>query len=100
MTTQAQLARDTLRRLLPHCAFCEKPINGGVAYTSHRDGFGIGPEVDLCKACGSKERPTEDEIWAKIGKCEFCLSCAEIITAEERARGYVVGSYHARCLNA
>lgn len=46
------------------CAFCGKPAEGNCAI--HRDGFGVGPEVDLCDACGSYETPTCDEIWERI----------------------------------
>ncbi len=48
------------------CASCDKPAQGNHAI--HRDGFGDGPEVDLCDACGSKETPTCEEIWENIRK--------------------------------
>lgn len=46
------------------CAFCGKPAEGN--YAVHRDGFGVGPEVDLCDACGSGQEPTLAEIWDRI----------------------------------
>lgn len=48
------------------CAFCGKPAEGNHAI--HRDGFMVGPEVDLCDACGSKETPTCAEIWHRIAQ--------------------------------
>lgn len=46
------------------CANCGNPAEGN--YSIHRDGFGEGPEVDLCDACGSKPEPTCAEIWENI----------------------------------
>jgi len=43
------------------CSFCGNPAEGNHAI--HRDGFCDGPEVPLCDACGSKPRPTCEEIW-------------------------------------
>jgi len=48
------------------CAYCGKPAEGGFAI--HRGGFGVGPEVDLCNACGSQETPTSWEIWEQIAQ--------------------------------
>ena len=51
-----------------HCAYC-----GGVSegnYAVHRDGFGVGPEVELCDICGGSRFPTLSEIWAKISRPE------------------------------
>ena len=48
------------------CAFCDEPAEGN--YAVHRDGFGEGPEVDLCNACGSKTTPTLETIWARIAQ--------------------------------
>jgi hypothetical protein len=46
------------------CGFCGRPAEGN--YSIHRDGFGVGPEVDLCNGCGGSPRPTTKEIWARI----------------------------------
>lgn len=46
------------------CAACGKPAEGNRSI--HRDGFGIGPEVPLCDACGMHPTPTCPEIWAAI----------------------------------
>jgi len=46
------------------CAFCRAPAEGN--YSVHRDGFGEGPEVDLCDACGADPEPTLETIWARI----------------------------------
>lgn len=48
------------------CAFCGHPAEGN--YSIHRDGFGVGPEVDLCDGHGSHETPTEAEIWERIAQ--------------------------------
>ena len=50
------------------CAYCGKPAEGN--YLTHRDGFGIGPEVALCDACGENGEPTLHQIWAKIANPE------------------------------
>lgn len=46
------------------CVFCGQPAQGN--FSIHRDGFGVGPEVDLCDACGGDETPTCAEIWDQI----------------------------------
>lgn len=51
------------------CVYCGKPAEGN--YSVHRDGFGVGPEVPLCDACGEGLQPTLDEIWARIGDREM-----------------------------
>lgn len=48
------------------CCYCDGPAEGH--YSIHRDGFGIGPEVPLCDACGSTPEPTCEEIWDRIGE--------------------------------
>lgn len=48
------------------CAFCGSPAEGEFAI--HRDGFGVGPEVDLCNACGGEPEPTCEEIWNAIAE--------------------------------
>jgi hypothetical protein len=50
------------------CAYCGEPAEG--EYSIHRDGFGIGPEVDLCNEHGSKPTPTCEEIWERISQVE------------------------------
>jgi hypothetical protein len=42
---------------------CEHDNRG---HSIHRDGFGVGPEVLLCCACGANETPTLAELWARI----------------------------------
>lgn len=49
-----------------NCAYCGKPAEGN--YSIHRDGFGVGPEVDLCDACGSTAEPTCQDIWMRIAQ--------------------------------
>lgn len=46
------------------CSYCEGAAEGN--YTIHRDGFGEGPEVPLCDACGSRPEPTCEAIWERI----------------------------------
>jgi hypothetical protein len=48
------------------CSFCGAPAEGN--YSIHRDGFGVGPEVDLCDGCGGAELPSCPEIWDRIAK--------------------------------
>ena len=48
------------------CALCQQPSQGN--YAIHRDGFGEGPEVDLCDACGGQITPTCREIWDAISQ--------------------------------
>jgi len=74
------------------CSFCAKPAEGN--YSIHRDGFGLGPEVPLCNACGSTPAPSEPLIWARIGQSDECLQCEEEIRSGDERRG----SYHAWCV--
>ena len=46
------------------CAHCNKPAQGN--YGTHRDGPAIGPEVDLCDACGCPDGVPLEEIWDRI----------------------------------
>ena len=46
------------------CSYCGGPAEGN--HSIHRDGFGVGPEVDLCDMCGGSETPTCEEIWWRI----------------------------------
>jgi hypothetical protein len=46
------------------CAFCGRTSQGN--YGIHRDGFGVGPEVDLCDGCGSGAEPSCRKIWDLI----------------------------------
>jgi hypothetical protein len=48
------------------CAFCVERAEGN--FSIHRDGFGEGPEVDLCDEHGSRPKPTCEEIWDRIGQ--------------------------------
>jgi hypothetical protein len=57
-----------------NCAFCGQPAEGN--YSIHRDGFGEGPEVDLCDAHGGDLLPTCEEIWAKIAKSADGAECS------------------------
>jgi hypothetical protein len=49
---------------LRSCAACGKPAQGNA--TIHRDGFGEGPEVDLCDDCGTHEFPGCETLWVMI----------------------------------
>jgi hypothetical protein len=46
------------------CAACGEAALG--TYSIHRDGFGQGPEVPLCEACGAQELPTCEMLWLMI----------------------------------
>lgn len=46
------------------CAYCGEPAEGN--HTIERDGFGRGPEVPLCDACGRDSVPTLVDIWERI----------------------------------
>ena len=48
------------------CAYCKQPASGD--YGIHRDGFGVGPIVDLCNRCGSKSTPSAGRIWDRIAR--------------------------------
>ena len=48
------------------CAYCGRKSQG--MHSIHRDGFGVGPEVPLCNACGSRETPSCAAIWDRIAK--------------------------------
>lgn len=50
------------------CAYCGKPAEGN--FSIHRDGFGVGPEVELCDACGGYPHPTCEQIWEQIATGE------------------------------
>ena len=49
---------------VPPCAACGEPTQGN--HLIHRDGFGDGPEVDLCDGCGGKELPSCETLWKMI----------------------------------
>ena len=55
---------SSLELLEGPCVYCGEPSEGNFAI--HRDGFGEGPEVPLCDACGSEPTPTCAQIWAHI----------------------------------
>lgn len=57
------------------CVYCDEPAQGN--FSIHRDGFGIGPEVALCDACGSTPTPTTGEIWTKIAKGPLVVRTVE-----------------------
>jgi hypothetical protein len=48
------------------CAYCGGPAEGN--YSIHRDGFGEGPEVDLCDAHGGQPEPGLGEVWERIAE--------------------------------
>lgn len=48
------------------CAACGDHAQGNASI--HRDGFGEGPEVELCDACGMAELPTCEELWKQIAE--------------------------------
>ena len=50
------------------CAACGSASSGKASI--HRDGFGFGPEVWLCHACGCHELPTCDALWDMIAERE------------------------------
>lgn len=52
------------KRRAPECAACGKFSEGNASI--HRDGFGEGPEVELCDECGMAELPTCETVWAMI----------------------------------
>lgn len=57
--------RDAINEALT-CAFCGGPAEGN--YSIHRDGFDVGPEVELCDEHGGHEKPTCEEIWDRIAQ--------------------------------
>lgn len=66
------------------CVYCGLPADGN--FSIHRDGFGVGPEVPLCDACGGHEEPTLMEIWERISTPsteEFSYVDLKSIAAEE-----------------
>lgn len=63
--TQAQKGKAMTDAKL-ECAYCGEPADG--EWAIHRDGFGVGPEVDLCEACAAYPSPTCEEIWARISQ--------------------------------
>lgn len=54
------------------CAYCGKTAQGNFAI--HRDGFGEGPEVDLCDGCGACDETVLscETIWEKFAKEGVC----------------------------
>lgn len=48
------------------CAYCAQPAEG--RYGVHRDGYGVGPLMDLCDACGAHETPRLADIWERIAQ--------------------------------
>jgi hypothetical protein len=64
----ACIALTHVEPISPVCAYCGGPSEGN--YTVHRDGFGVGPEVELCDVCGGGRFPTLSMIWKKIARPE------------------------------
>lgn len=48
------------------CAACGNPAQGNAAI--HRDGFCVGPEVDLCDDCGMHATPSCEVLWERIAE--------------------------------
>jgi hypothetical protein len=48
------------------CAYCGEPAQGN--YNICRDGFGVGPTVELCDECGEEDFPSCEQIWEKIAQ--------------------------------
>lgn len=57
------------------CAYCGRPAEGN--FSVHRDGFDLGPEVDLCDACGDAKGPTLDVIWGCIRQAVYVRTIEE-----------------------
>lgn len=73
------------------CAYCGGPAKG--TYFVHRDAFGEGPEMPLCRTCARGKKVTLADIWRRIGQSDVCLDCQDDIRpGDERA-----GSFHAWC---
>lgn len=56
------------------CAYCGGTAEGN--YSIHRDGFCIGPEVDLCDEHGGYPHPTCPDIWERIAER---IECGDVI---------------------
>lgn len=56
------------------CTYCGKECEGH--FSVHRDGFGMGPEIPLCDACGGSPSSvlSLETIWDKIAQrpCRTC----------------------------
>jgi len=63
VTTVARKKRKTNQ-----CAACGRRFWGKVRYGIHRDGMGVGPEVNLCTPCGGSELPTCEDLWKQIAE--------------------------------
>lgn len=48
------------------CAACGKDAEGN--HTIHRDGFGKGPKVPICNACGADVTPSCPDLWDQIAE--------------------------------
>lgn len=48
------------------CPACGAAIKGRAHFGIHRDGFGQGPQVSICDACGGNEAITCEDLWAAI----------------------------------
>lgn len=81
-----------------HCVYCGAEAEG--QHAIHRDGFGVGPEVPLCNACGGPGNPTCEEIWKKIAtSCRFCGE-QELDEDDEGFICMVCGRYQTQTCNS
>lgn len=48
------------------CVYCDKVA--GTRFAIHRDGFGEGPDVPLCDACGEDDAITCEMIWVRVAE--------------------------------
>lgn len=71
---ELRVCKETKRRICKQCwdeehakvcAACGRKVSK-VKHAIHRDGFGVGPQVPLCNACGAHETPTCEQIWSRI----------------------------------
>ena len=60
----AELAEKAFELSGHKCAYCGDAAQGN--FSIHRDGFCMGPQVDLCDNCGSTTSPSCEQIWEHI----------------------------------
>lgn len=58
------------------CAACGEPTTG--EYTIHRDGYSLGPEVELCDDCGGPDGPTCELLFKMIARRRRA-GCKEVV---------------------
>ncbi len=51
-----------------YCTYCGVRFFGAPEFTIHRDGSDFGPQVPLCRRCGSEDGPSCEEIWVRIAE--------------------------------